>query len=141
MKSVAPQHFISVPIFGLLPGTAPEYNSPTARAGLGGGRGNRSNQCLYSQFPQPESAPEATSFNVASHEATSFKAASHEAASFKAASFKDASFEDASAELHQGGWATVVSVVRFWGPPGKQGRKSENSELGLGPLEFRVFRF
>jgi hypothetical protein len=106
---------------------------------------------LYSQFPQPESAPEATSFNVASHEATSFKAASREAASFKvasfkaasfkAASFKDASFEDASAELHQGGWATVVSVVRFWGPPGKQDRKSENSELVSGPLEFRVFRF
>ena len=35
--------------------------------------------------------------------------------------------------------ATVVSVVGFWGPPGKQGRKPKNSELGSGPLIFRVF--
>ena len=32
-------------------------------------------------------------------------------------------------------FATVVSVVGFWGPPGKQGWKSENSELVAGAVD------
>jgi hypothetical protein len=38
---------------------SPRIQQPDSpgRAGLGGGRANRSNQCLHSQFPQTESAP------------------------------------------------------------------------------------